>query len=489
MALLCLLHPAVAAASRPINVTVNGQALIMDAPPVIRNGRTLVPLRAIYEAIGAVVEWNAATRTIAGRGHGRTVILQIDNRTAIVNHTPVALDVAPALISGRTMVPLRFVAESFNLQVNWNPENMTASIIMSTPIPTPLPIPAPTPTSTPPPQQPPLAQPPAAQRQRMSPQEVTARVQPAIVRINTLRGYGSGFFVTPDGLILTNAHVVRGGGQITVTTRAGEQFTATVAKIANWHDLALLRINAPLQRSFPFLRENTAAGIVLAGEEVLAFGSPLGLAGTVTRGIVSAWQEMDVTLGAWKNDIIRVIQHDAPLAPGNSGGPLVNLYGEWVGVNTLIRADWAGFGFAVPAERYQALLRLDDYSLRCDWFSYLTEEWIWADTNRQAGILIDEALAALSVQTQVERLHQSILLMQDARQEAATYQPLYPELQNLHRLFIAYQDARVEALSYYRDVRINPALWSQSFADMLSNNFRHSGDVYTAAWNALAARF
>jgi len=84
----------------------------MDTQPVIRDDRTLVPLRAIFVALGSSVEWDAGTRTITGKRNNKTIILQIDNPTGRVNDSVVILDVPPAVIDGRTMVLTRFIAES-----------------------------------------------------------------------------------------------------------------------------------------------------------------------------------------------------------------------------------------------------------------------------------------------------------------------------------------------------------------------------------------
>ena len=126
---ILLLFPAVTMANQPINVTVNHRALVMDTQPVIRDGRTLVPLRAIFEALGASVEWDAGTRTITGKRDNRTIILQIDNPTARVNDRAVPLDVPPTVIGGRTMVPTRFIAESLGARVVWDGPTRTVSVV------------------------------------------------------------------------------------------------------------------------------------------------------------------------------------------------------------------------------------------------------------------------------------------------------------------------------------------------------------------------
>jgi len=495
--LLCFLLVSVflfttqAIATQPITVTFDGHPLAMDVPPIVRDERTLVPLRAIFNALGATTHWDGATGQITAyrsvHGESRAIVLYINNRTALRGYSlhdiliggrreQITLDTPPVLISGRTMVPLRFIAESFDVIVNWHPDTRTVSIITGS-------------TALPVTQLPPVTQPVVSQRQRMTSQEVTARTMPAVVRIDTHRGQGSGFFVSSDGLVLTNAHVVRGSGQIVVTNHTGERFSAMIAKIANWHDLALLRINAPSHVRFPFLSDNPAVGDISQGEEVLAFGSPLGLTGTVTRGIVSAWREVDVTFGAWTNNHIRILQHDASIAPGNSGGPLVNLYGEWVGVNTLVRADWVGFGFSVPAERYHALLYEDNYSLRCDFNSYYAEDWGWDRELKRANQLLGESVALPPTQaTEKARLQNEIIsVLQALQQEATTYQPLYTEVQNLHRLYLIYLDARIAEDLFWRDVWINLAFWSQDTSNMLANNKSRAWDAYVSAWNALAA--
>ena len=115
-------------ASQPINVVVNGRPITMDVPPVIRDGRTLAPLRAIFEALGASVEWDATTSTITSRRNDRTIILQIDNPTARVNNAPIALSVPPVVIGGRTMVPVRFIAESLGATVTWDEQTRTVIV-------------------------------------------------------------------------------------------------------------------------------------------------------------------------------------------------------------------------------------------------------------------------------------------------------------------------------------------------------------------------
>lgn len=119
-----------AAAPVPANVKVfvSGKAVTFDQEPVIISGRTLVPLRAIFEALGAKVEWHNATRTVTATRGSDQILLQVGNKTATVNNKAVTLDVEPIIISGRTLVPARFIAESFGMVVNWDEKTRTISI-------------------------------------------------------------------------------------------------------------------------------------------------------------------------------------------------------------------------------------------------------------------------------------------------------------------------------------------------------------------------
>ena len=114
-------------------MTVNGADVKIDlgrdTAPVIRNGRTLVPIRAIIEAFGGNVSWNEATRTVTLTEEDDTIELIIDSNTAYLNSSAYTIDTAPTIINGRTMLPIRFIAEGFNLGVAWDSEEKTVSVI------------------------------------------------------------------------------------------------------------------------------------------------------------------------------------------------------------------------------------------------------------------------------------------------------------------------------------------------------------------------
>lgn len=111
-----------------VNVIIDGELQEFSQPAVTVDGRTLVPLRGIFEALGAKVDWDNATRTATGTKDGIKVVVQIDNQTAYVNGQAVKLDVPAKTINGSTMVPLRFISESLGAKVDWDDATRTAII-------------------------------------------------------------------------------------------------------------------------------------------------------------------------------------------------------------------------------------------------------------------------------------------------------------------------------------------------------------------------
>ena len=123
-----LLTISAAAAAGDIKVLVNGTAVVFDQPPVIEGGRTLVPLRAIFEALGATVDYNTSARTVTAVRGDVTVKLTIDSDVMYRNGSPVTLDVPAKIIGGRTLVPVRAIGESFGSKVDWNGAARTVTI-------------------------------------------------------------------------------------------------------------------------------------------------------------------------------------------------------------------------------------------------------------------------------------------------------------------------------------------------------------------------
>ena len=111
-----------------VNLYVDTNRVNTDVPPTIVNNRTLVPVRAIFEALGATVEWDSSTRTATGILDDTTVVIQIDNTTAYVNGEAKTLDVPAQIINNRTMVPARFVSEALACDVTWDGTTQTAAV-------------------------------------------------------------------------------------------------------------------------------------------------------------------------------------------------------------------------------------------------------------------------------------------------------------------------------------------------------------------------
>lgn len=190
---------------------------------------------------------------------------------------------------------------------------------------------------------------------------IAKRVLPSVVSISTESasggGTGSGFIIDSNGYILTNNHVVADavlGGKIIVSLNDGRTIGAKIVGRDSSYDLAVLKIAAT---NLPALQFGDSDKIQV-GDSVMAIGSPLGLAGTVTSGIISA-KDRAVTAGesAGENSFINALQTDAAINPGNSGGPLVDASGAVIGVNSAIaslgssygsQSGSIGLGFAIP---------------------------------------------------------------------------------------------------------------------------------------------
>jgi serine protease Do len=219
--------------------------------------------------------------------------------------------------------------------------------------------------------------------------EIARRVEPAVVNIDTItaapelsekdnedqedlpsnnplldmfrrqsrrpsHGVGSGFIVSPKGYILTNEHVVQGSSRIIVGLQNGQTYTGKIVGIDEETDVAVIKIDAPQDLPTVTLGDSNAAQV---GDWVLAVGSPFGLDQTVTAGIISKKERE--TPSATSN-FQRFIQTDAAINRGNSGGPLVNMRGEVIGINSQIATstgDYNGIGFALPASEANFVYR------------------------------------------------------------------------------------------------------------------------------------
>jgi S1-C subfamily serine protease len=190
--------------------------------------------------------------------------------------------------------------------------------------------------------------------------DVVERTGPAVVSISIgtagrrdeiePAGAGSGFVITPDGYVVTNCHVVQGAPRTDVTFMNGDRDKAVLVGLDESTDLAVVCVTAS---GLPFVALGESTGLRV-GQLVIAAGNPYGFQSTVSTGVVSA---LGRSLRTRQGRLIEnIIQHTAPLNPGNSGGPLLDSRGRVVGINTAIIAMAQGIGFAIPSDTARTVI-------------------------------------------------------------------------------------------------------------------------------------
>ena len=195
------------------------------------------------------------------------------------------------------------------------------------------------------------------QKQNLSLIEIFQKSEPGVVRVNVQKsetrdaggGVGSGFVFDKKGHLITNAHVIEDAEKVEVTFLDGRSYNAEIIGIDEATDIAIIKVNVKPTLLQPLSIGNSSN--LKVGEPIAAIGNPFGLSGSMTSGIVSQLGRLLPSSTEYR--IPDIIQTDAAINPGNSGGPLLNMYGEVVGINTAIQSatgEFTGVGFAVPSQ-------------------------------------------------------------------------------------------------------------------------------------------
>lgn len=320
-----------AAQKTEIRVVIDGEPHAFTPAPIQQNGVTLVPMRQIFNVLGARVTWVPATKSVFAQKDGVTVSLQLDSKHAVVNGKTIVLDVPVRVVDGVTMVPLRLVADAFGAKVRWEQASRTVRI------------------ETPEyrrQQEGQERQQREDAREPLTPAEIVELNDDRVVMITTDSGQGSGVIVG-SRWVLTNWHVINGASSGNVILNDGSVISIQgVAASDKDTDLAIVQTARPLGvLPVTFAKSFT----VRKGDRIVAIGSPLGYQNTVSEGLISNFTREGFTT---------YYQINAPIDRGSSGGAVFNEHGELVGITTgAIRDTQADINFAVPADYAEWLLR------------------------------------------------------------------------------------------------------------------------------------
>lgn len=300
---VCLLFCLSGTAYASPKVYFNDTPLSFNVPPQNHDGVLLVPLRVIFEALGASVDWNEAKKEITATTINTVVKLRVGQTQGYINEIPVRLSVPAKIIEGCSLVPLRFVSETFGAKVDWNSDTETVKIY-----------------------------------KELSTTEL-GKLTNTIVTVKTdYEGkyvIGSGVIIRSDGIIITNSHVIgENKTGVVILSSSETEYPFKVLGSNQDYDIAVISIN---------MRELNTAKIgnsdeLAIGQEVVAIGNPLNFSSTVSTGIISGIREKE-----W----VKLIQVTTPITFGSSGGGLFDRYGKLVGI-TALGVGLADLNFAIP---------------------------------------------------------------------------------------------------------------------------------------------
>lgn len=349
--LLLLFLPALSggagAAGKAVDIYLNGDLINIPpsfgAPFYDENHRLQIPMRYLIETCGYDVEWNNAQHTATIPTQKGNVVITLGSSTLTTPGGAVTMDTSATAKDSRTYIPMRYALEALGFQVAWTGGDAADTVQITGDIGA------------------------VSSRVPMTAAEVASLASPATfyIEVSDLNGTafagGSGFFIDPSGVGVTNYHVIEGAYHASITGVDGSTYTmGMVLYYDKDRDLAVFDAipDDPNGKTtnVPYL--NLAApSSIHNGDVVYAIGSPLGLQNSITDGLVS---NKDRTL---PGDPLSYIQTSAPISSGNSGGPLLNQYGEVVGINAASLVDGQNLNLAVPA----ADLAKVDYSDSSQW--------------------------------------------------------------------------------------------------------------------------
>lgn len=324
MAVLAVIPGSATAAPK---VLINGYSLNLDVPPQIQNGRVMVPMSAIFKALGAEVTWVGETQTILGKKNLTSITLQVGKNYATLNGVDLALDSSPFIVDGRTLVPLSFIARALGAEVVWDGPSETVSLVLSENDALP------------------------------SNTQIMKQLGPAIVELVAMDktgaayAYGSGVIVSSDGKIVTNYHVVEGSSQVEVKLENGKSYICKgMLNYDEDRDIAVLKIEAS---GLP-QAELGDSDKVITGDRILTIGCPQGLERTMSDGLVSAIRTFDEQ---------KYIQISAPIDHGSSGGALIDRTGKVIGITCATIEFAQNLNFAVPINEVKNILKTEHFTL------------------------------------------------------------------------------------------------------------------------------